>query len=374
MHRYIYNNCVEAVTKLAPIEVFDGFPKEGDDARRFHINRINLRYYIVRPNSKLHKDELFLKDTYYDSRDAAVLEFTTAWNSQSTKFVNGQIDKFNMDYKKKKANKDYFRASNKVLNLKTRNLFKRKGSSKFKIPHRCIKQLDKINQLRDFIIQKQCNKYFLLLPANPKIETYENRMPVVSLDPGIKTFQTIYSDEICGEIGKDYITKEITPINIRIDNLEKQKKDKKYRTRKNIEKRILSLRAKVTNKVRYFHKLTAKFLVSNFETIIIPRFNGKRVAENNKKNKKLNRDIFNMAHFAFRTYLKHKGVVAGCNVIECSEAFTTKTCGKCGYHNNVGKRREYKCVCCGTFMDRDLNAARNVLLRSLSRPGLDGSH
>ena len=50
--------------------------------------------------------------------------------------------------------------------------------------------------------------------------------------------------------------------------------------------------------------------------------------------------------------------------------FTSKTCGICGnIWSKLGGKKVYSCEKCGLVCDRDINGARNVMIRSLR--GLD---
>jgi hypothetical protein len=56
-----------------------------------------------------------------------------------------------------------------------------------------------------------------------------------------------------------------------------------------------------------------------------------------------------------------------CTVVECDEAYTSKTCGKCGKtHAKLGSNKTFKCPKCDHEADRDISAARNILLRYLT--------
>src|SRR5690606_28489903 len=51
----------------------------------------------------------------------------------------------------------------------------------------------------------------------------------------------------------------------------------------------------------------------------------------------------------------------------CDEHFTSKTCGNCGFLNfTLGQKKIFSCPQCSIEMDRDVNAARNILLRFLT--------
>ena len=65
--------------------------------------------------------------------------------------------------------------------------------------------------------------------------------------------------------------------------------------------------------------------------------------------------------------LQYKGEYAGCTVEVVSERNTTRVCSNCGAF--TGPRglkqlvvRSWECACCGEWHDRDVNAARNILL------------
>jgi transposase len=76
-------------------------------------------------------------------------------------------------------------------------------------------------------------------------------------------------------------------------------------------------------------------------------------------------------HFAFRQKTKNVAARLGTkHVLEVDEAYTTRTCGLCGTLNDtVGDAKTFQCVDphCGVHIDRDVNGARNILLRELTR-------
>ncbi len=52
-------------------------------------------------------------------------------------------------------------------------------------------------------------------------------------------------------------------------------------------------------------------------------------------------------------------------LIIVGEEYTSKTSGSCGELNNIGIKEVYCCEWCELEIDRDVNGARNILLKNL---------
>ena len=71
------------------------------------------------------------------------------------------------------------------------------------------------------------------------------------------------------------------------------------------------------------------------------------------------------AHYRFRQSLFARTKRTGTVVQLVDEAYTSKTCGKCGnVHNGLGGAKTFHCPLCNHKVDRDANGARNILLRN----------
>ena len=56
----------------------------------------------------------------------------------------------------------------------------------------------------------------------------------------------------------------------------------------------------------------------------------------------------------------------GSKIVRGSEAYTSKQCGRCGHLNDkLGGSEVFCCEECSATADRDVHAARNILLRFL---------
>lgn len=71
------------------------------------------------------------------------------------------------------------------------------------------------------------------------------------------------------------------------------------------------------------------------------------------------------SHFTFRQRLKAKCEEYNIEFMEVDESYTSKTCGSCGNLNNsLGSSKVFKCKC-GFCTDRDVNGARNIMIKGL---------
>jgi putative transposase len=85
----------------------------------------------------------------------------------------------------------------------------------------------------------------------------------------------------------------------------------------------------------------------------------------------LAKDVHDASWAMFISMLRYKAEKAGVRLIEVDPQDTTQDCSRCG--TRVPKDlaiRWHDCPACGLSMDRDLNAARNVLNRAGVAPGL----
>jgi len=77
------------------------------------------------------------------------------------------------------------------------------------------------------------------------------------------------------------------------------------------------------------------------------------------------RNLLNWNFYEFSVKLKQKCEETGTTLIRCNESYTSQTCGNCGKLNAIKKKRELKCSYCDLEIDRDVNGARNIMLRSM---------
>jgi len=214
-------------------------------------------------------------------------------------------------------------------------------------------------------ISKECRlcynsrtkKFILMVPYNKVIKKILKRNNVCSLDPGIRTFQTIYTpQQNCYKI---CTSKTNTQIKELINKIEYKKEYDK-------PSYINRLRIKLKNKITDMHWKTCNFLCKNFDIILIGNMSTKSILSKSKNLCKTTKQYcLALSNYLFKQRLQSKCEEYNNIYKEVDESYTSKTCGGCGNINeSLGSKKVFECNC--TFIcDRDVNGARNILIKYL---------
>jgi putative transposase len=212
----------------------------------------------------------------------------------------------------------------------------------------------------------QYNEWFLCVPQKIETRVAENQGRVVALDPGVRTFQTFYSEFLAGQIGYDDFGR-IQRLCFHLDGLISRTSKAKSRAKRRMKKAQARMRKKIKNLIKEIHFKTARFLVDTFDVILLPTFETSQMAGKKSRKRKLRsktvRAMLTWSHYQFKVRLKNKALEFGKKVIDVCEAYTSKTVSWTGDVKKVGGSRVIKAG--GIKMDRDLNGARGIFLRSL---------
>lgn len=218
------------------------------------------------------------------------------------------------------------------------------------------------NGILDCRLVIQSNRMFIVIPCYQPITRPENqRLDIVSIDPGVRTFLTFYSSEFAGKIGSyDYgrVQRLCYHLDVLISKMTKAKGKNKYRMKRALDR----LRWKIKDVITDIHCKSALFFCRNFKTVIIPVFNSSKMVKN--LHSKIARAMLTWSHYKFLHQLKSKAREYGTLILSPSEAYTSKTCSRCGEIVSIGTKKKLKCKC-GVVIDRDYNGARNILFRAL---------
>ena len=132
-------------------------------------------------------------------------------------------------------------------------------------------------------------------------------------------------------------------------------------TRRNRVRRLgtMRYRDRVRNR-NACHRVTTE-IVRNHGLIAIEKLDVKVMTARRLKNKGLNREILSQTWGLLRNQLQYKAEWAGREFVEVDPKHTSQDCHRCGARNKPGRSETYRCSACDLRMDRDHNAALNIL-------------
>ncbi|MFH1224884.1 MAG: transposase [Candidatus Diapherotrites archaeon] len=146
------------------------------------------------------------------------------------------------------------------------------------------------------------------------------------------------------------------------------RKIKRSRNRIKAKVKIARLHERVANSRKDFlHKISTN-LVNDCSLIALEKLQSQKMAEQT-----YGKFINDAGWGMFADMLRYKAESAGCEVVFVNPKNTTKMCSRCGsLHDLPLSQRVYSCEC-GLEMDRDVNAAINMLALAMQdTPGMSG--
>ena len=224
------------------------------------------------------------------------------------------------------------------------------------------------------MVKTRLGKWFLAIPVvikmEPKYEGSEDG-EVCALDPGVRTFQTVYgTDGAVTQIGESFdpIEEALHKADHHQSVLAKYGKRANARKRRHLRRHWLRALEKVRNRIRDLHNKVAHWLCDHYRVILIPEFKTSEMVSSRRLSSPVCRAMMTWSHYGFRRRLLDLAQrFTDVKVLIVNESYTTRTCGACGELTNPGTSKVFACSnrACGAIMDRDENAARNILLRNL---------
>ena len=199
-------------------------------------------------------------------------------------------------------------------------------------------------------------EYFVSILTEQEYITKEKTGKSVGIDVGIKDFLVLSN----GSKVKNH--RFLKHYEHQLKKHQKHLSRKTYGSSRYEKQRlkVAKIHEKITNsRMDLIHKTTLN-LVKEFDTIYLEDLNVKGMM----KNHRLAKSISDVSWGKFIDVLTYKSEWNDKQVIHIDRYFpSSKTCNKCGYVNNglKLKDREWICPDCGEKLDRDLNAAINIL-------------
>lgn len=247
------------------------------------------------------------------------------------------------------------------------------------VPAECFKKACKVT----------CDKgrWFLQVQQHIEIKPeIQGQVKCVGVDQGVRTFLTTFSENESLVIGENFAQSTLFPLVKKVDELLSQRQ-RIYNQLKGlkwvvypqwskdrlafIERQINKLKCKKDDLVLDLHNRAALELVQRYDVIFLPTFETRQMV--NRKDRKVRtirrntcRQMLDLKHYQFKQRLKWYAKKYGKKVADVNESYTSKTKSWSGVIvNNLGGSKVIKGE--GFVVDRDINGARNTLIKNLSK-------
>jgi len=333
----------------------------------------NLVAHFSQEGIKWSKKEA--RQFYYSSRD------NFPWYSElSANIFQSTIDNLEAGFKKffktkvgfpkfhKKGVKDSFSITQSLkFRVEGRNLYIEKFNKGRKgKPIKLREKLRFIGKPKQLTISNKAGKWFASVLV--EVESGYNLKQAeentsIGVDLGIKTLITTSEGKSIGK--SDKLSKQLKKLAKLQQKIAKQKKGSNRRAKTKLK--IQRLFYYVSCQRQTLLHSVSDYLTSQYRTVCMEDLDVKGMLE--KGNKNLSRMIADVGMYEFRRQVEYKSFLRGGDVKFIDRYFpSSKMCSCCGNIKEDLKLsdRAYKCDC-GLEIDRDLNAAINILNQGLTK-------
>lgn len=331
-----------------------------------HFLDRRVKFYLNAKEKQLDKKHL---NYYDDAREITELKQEFPWlkdvNSQSLQHALKNLEAgFNRFYKKlakfprfkNRRAKQSFQIPQHVK-VKDDKLYVVKFREGIKVKiHRPIE-----GDIRRATISKnKAGQYFVCLGVQRYIKKLPKNKKAVGVDWGVKDLATCSNGKVFPNI-RPYRNSEKKRRVLAKALSRRQKgsngREKARRALAKIDLRIANIRND------HLHKISHQ-LVSENQTIVMEDLNVKGMLAN----RRLSKSVWDCSLYELTRQIAYKCEWYGREFIQVNRWFpSSKTCGHCGYVNDALtlSDREWTCPRCEAALDRDMNAAKNILRQGL---------
>jgi len=208
------------------------------------------------------------------------------------------------------------------------------------------------------VTRSRAGKWYAVFASEVEAKPIRNRLPAVGVDFGLNSLVAL-SDGATIEAPRSYRGAEER---LRRAQRSLSRKTRGSRNREKARRRVASACERVANRRRDFAYKTARMIVDRYERVYVEDLKIANMVKDRRLGKSIGDAGWGMLRNAL-TYMaeRSEGVTAF-----VSPRGTSQTCSGCGAYVGKGLSvRVHRCPGCGLTIDRDVNAALNVLKRGL---------
>ncbi len=301
--------------------------------------------------------------THKEIRQEAVFEAKKNYDTCMAKLNKRDIKFFKLKFRTSQKQvmsitKSMAKLEDGKLRLSDKSLTKEDKT--LRMANRSLKKLRSVSEFLNSTITKTNGVYKIHIPVKYSIPVLDKtNVKICGIDPGVKAFLSIY--------GIDESRK-----NISITEIKQSSKIKScFTIRESIKKSKFKRRSLAKyerleqNLVNDLHWKSITHIVKNYDLIFLEKFGSHNLVKTSNS-RAGNRNILALKPYQFREKLMYKANSLGKRLEIVASQNTTKTCSSCGNIQSMSlSDRIYKCSSCDIVLNRDMNSAKNMILRGL---------
>ncbi len=225
-----------------------------------------------------------------------------------------------------------------------------------------------LNQIKRVRVVRRADGYYVQLCLNQeRIEKREPTRKTIGLDVGLTHFYTDSDGNIIEN--PCYLRKSEKALKRLSRRLSRTEIGSKNRAK--ARKRLGCKHLKVSRQRKDFAVKLARCVIQSSDLVAYEDLQVRNLV----KNKKLSKSISDAAWSMFRTWLEYFGKVFGVATVAVPPHYTSQNCSRCGWVvKKALSTRTHRCGKCLLVLDRDWNAAINILELALRTVGHTGTN
>jgi len=210
-------------------------------------------------------------------------------------------------------------------------------------------------------ILRKPSGWYMIIQMQVEIEPRSAKGPAVGIDVGLKHALAL-SDGTLIDSPK-YLRASLRKLRVEQRALSRKKRGGKNRDKQ--RRRVARLHERIQGQRKLWWHTVTRRLVETYSLIAIEDLRLSFMA----RNRHLSQVAHDIGLGMLGPLLDYKAMEAGVEVVRVDPRNTSQVCSGCGciVSKELNERR-HRCPDCGLELDRDVNAARNILLRAQLRP------
>ena len=208
------------------------------------------------------------------------------------------------------------------------------------------------------ICRSSTGKWFVNITYEVEPQRLPESTKNVGIDVGLKSFATLDDGEKIDN--PRFFSEEEKNLAKANRRLSKEKKGSPEQEKK--RKVVARVHERIANRRSNFAHQHSRKIINRYNIVAIEDLSVNQMVHN----KCFSKSISDAAWSQFAQFLSYKAEEAGRTLVRVNPAYTSQDCSQCG-HRQYKKLsdRMHRCSCCGLELDRDVNAARNILALGL---------